>query len=172
MSDTNIEKEPNEKKIEKKSTKKNEKLLNEIEDLKTELQQAKNEYLKAYADADNYKKRLLAEQTTALKYSVQNIANDLLPSVDNLERALANANEEDPLVKGVKMVYDQLINALSKEGVVEIQALNMSFDHNIHHGIMSEKVEGVEPNIVVEVLQKGYMIKDRVLRAALVKVSE
>lgn len=70
------------------------------------------------------------------------------------------------------MIYDQLMAALEKEGVTEIDALNQPFDHNVHNALMTEKVEGTPPNMVIEVLQKGYMLKDRILRAALVKVSE
>ena len=70
------------------------------------------------------------------------------------------------------MIYQQLINALNNEGVKEIEALNQPFDPNFHQALMQEAVEGVESGIVVEVLQKGYMLKDRVLRATLVKVSE
>ena len=70
------------------------------------------------------------------------------------------------------MIYDQLINALKKEGVEEINCLNKEFDPNFEQAIMQEKKEGVDSNIVVEVLQKGYMLKDRVLRAAMVKTSE
>ena len=70
------------------------------------------------------------------------------------------------------MIYTQLKQVLEKEGVVEIQALNQTFDPNYHNALMQEKVEGVESGTVIEVLQKGYMLKDRVLRASLVKVSE
>ena len=70
------------------------------------------------------------------------------------------------------MIHNQLVAILEKEGVKEIEALNKPFDHNYHQALMQEPVEGVESGIVVEVLQKGYMLKDRVLRAALVKVSE
>ena len=75
-------------------------------------------------------------------------------------------------VKGFEMIHNQLVAILEKEGVKEIEALNKPFDHNYHQALMQEPVEGVESGIVVEVLQKGYMLKDRVLRAALVKVSE
>ena len=70
------------------------------------------------------------------------------------------------------MTYDQLVSALQKEGVEEVLALNLPLDPNTHHAILAEQKEGVEPGIVIEVLQKGYILKDRLLRAALVKVSE
>lgn len=160
------------KETEDKKSKEVKELKEELEKTKEELEKAKNDYYKAYADADNFKKRIQAEQEVTIKYRAQGIALDLLPSLDNLERALANSNQEDPFVKGVVMVYDQLVNALKKEGVEEIEALDKVFDHNLHHALMCEKVEGVEAGQIIEVLQKGYKLKDRVLRASLVKVSE
>lgn len=144
----------------------------EIESLKEELAKSKNDYFKAYADIDNLRKRLLNEKESILKYRASGIATELLPGLDNLARALSGANLEDPFVKGVEMVYQQLIQALKNEGVEEIEALDKPFDHNYHNALMSEKIDKIEPGIVVEVLQKGYKLKDRVLRASLVKVSE
>ena len=147
-------------------------LVKEIEKLKEELATAKNDYYKAYADTENLKKRLQNEQTLIIKYRATELAMDILPGIDNLERALSEADPEDPLAKGVKMVYDQLLNSLKKEGVEVIEALHKPFDANLHHAIMTEKVKGVKPGIVIAELQKGYMLKDRILRASLVKVSE
>ena len=135
----------------------------------------KNAYYKAYADTENLKKRLHAEAETTRKYRIQSFALELLPILDALERALAVPSEDENIqnyVKGFEMIHDQLVGILEKEGVKEIDALNKPFDHNYHQALMQEPVEGVESGIVVEVLQKGYMLKDRVLRAALVKVSE
>ncbi|MBQ1827135.1 MAG: nucleotide exchange factor GrpE [Erysipelotrichaceae bacterium] len=163
------EKRPEEKKLFHDSKKK---LQEEIEQLKGELAIAKNNYYKAYADADNLKKRLIQEKEISDKYRIQSFVLDILPSIDALEMALNNKDVNDPFVKGVKLTYDSIMNALTKEGVTPIEVLNKPFDPNQSHAIMTEKIEGVEPNIVVEVLQKGYMLKDRLLRAALVKVSE
>ena len=96
----------------------------------------------------------------------------MLPVSDNLERALSQETTDENLKKGVQMTYDQLMHALEQEGVAAMDCLNKPFDPNFHHAIMQEAVEGVESNTVVEVFQKGYMLKDRILRAALVKVSE
>lgn len=147
-------------------------LLAEVEKLNSELAAAKNAYYKAYADADNLKKRLQAEADNANKYRIQSFALNILPAIDSLERALDGKDENDPFVKGVKLTYDQIQNALSQEGVSPIECLDQPFDANYHHALMTEKVEGKEAGIVIEVLQKGYMLKDRLLRAALVKVSE
>ncbi|MGL5540750.1 MAG: nucleotide exchange factor GrpE [Erysipelotrichaceae bacterium] len=145
-----------------------------IEELEKEVATTKNAYFKAYADTENLKKRLLTESENTKKYRIQSFALEVLPVIDNLERALDNLPEEEALrnyLAGFKMIYDQLNAALQKEGVVEMDALNQPFDPNKHQALMQESVEGVEPNMVVEVLQKGYMLKDRILRCALVKVS-
>jgi len=158
------------KKEKKKST--TVRLAEEVAALKQELEIAKNDYYKAYADVENIKKRLNAEQAIILKYRAQNLATAILPSIDNLERALATATVDDPLVVGVKMVYEQLLSSLAAEGITAIAALGQAFNPELHHALISEKVKGKAPGIVVEELQKGYMIKDRVLRHSLVKVSE
>ena len=150
------------------------KLLKEIEDLKLEVNRLKNAYAKAYADTENVKKRLEAEAATNKKYRIQSFAKEVLPAIDNLERALAACGDESDagLKKGIEMVYDQLIKSLKDEGVEEIDCLNKDFDPNFMQSIMVEKKDGVKSNVVIEVLQKGYMLKDRVLRAAMVKISE
>lgn len=152
-----------------------EELEEEVASLKEELAASKNAYFKAYADAENLKKRLQAEADNVRKYRIQGFATEVLPVLDNLERALAVKSEDANLknyVKGFEMIYQQLIHILSNEGVKEIEAKDKPFDPNFHQALMQEAVEGVEPGMVVEVLQKGYMLKDRVLRATLVKVSE
>ena len=146
-----------------------------IAELEQALADQKNAYYKAYADTENLKKRLHAEAETTRKYRIQSFALELLPILDSMERALAVPSEDEHIqnyVKGFEMIHNQLVAILEKEGVKEIEALNKPFDHNYHQALMQEPVEGVESGIVVEVLQKGYMLKDRVLRAALVKVSE
>ncbi len=147
-------------------------LQEENKKLIAEVEQLKNDYLKAYADTENTKKRLVRENDVSRKYRAQSFAFSILPVIDNLERALSADSSDASLKEGVQMIYDQLIASLKEEGVVAIEALNNEFDPNLHSAMMTEVVEGVEPNIVVMELQKGYMIKDRILRASLVKVSE
>ena len=151
-----------------------EKLQQAVNDLQQQLDSMKNDVARAYADADNLKKRLNAEAANTLKYRAQGFASEILPVLDNLERALAQPVDEhtQAMHKGMEMIYNQLKNALNKEGVEEIDCLDKPFDPNHAQSLMSEKKEGVDANIVIEVLQKGYMLKDRLLRAALVKISE
>lgn len=144
----------------------------EIEKLKQENEILTNDYLRAYADAENYKKRMQREKETLLKYRIQTFALEILPVLDNLERALEVETTDEAFRNGVQMIYEQLCLSLSKEGVEPIEALEQEFDPNYHQAMSKEKVEGVEPNIVIEEFQKGYRLKDRVLRASMVKVSE
>lgn len=172
MLEKEVETELEEPKKKKMFSKKKDEDLELIEKLQQENQELKNQYYKAYADADNFKKRSQKELENAMKYRIQSFAEQILPAIDNLERALNNETTDEAMRVGVQMIYDQIMAALAKEGVTEIEALDKPFDHNIHQALLTEAVQDVEPNQVLEVLQKGYMLKDRVLRASLVKVSE
>lgn len=150
-------------------------LQKQVEELNKELAEAKNDVARAYADTDNTRKRLLKDAENVKKYRFQSAAQELLPILDNMEMALSHQPENEEaknFAKGFEMIKTQLVNALVNEGVKEIDALNKAFDANQMQALMTEKVEGVKPGQVVEVLQKGYMLKDRLLRPALVKVSE
>lgn len=148
-----------------------EKLKLENEALKEEVAQLKNDFMKAYADTENLRKRLLRDHEQSVKYRIQSFANSVLPALDNLERALAQETVDESFKTGVKMIYDQIMASLKAEGVEPIEALNKPFDPNIHQAIMMEDKEGVESGIVIEEFQKGYMLKDRILRASMVKVT-
>lgn len=175
-----VQEETTEEKKEEKKKKffekkdKTEELKTRIAELEGECARLKNEYLKAYADTENTRKRLQNDFDSRQKYRIQSFALDILPAIDNLERALAQkpTPENESYYKGVEMIYNQLIYALSKEGVEVIEALNTPFDAAWHQAVMSEEREGTEPGMVIEVFQKGYKLKDRLLRAAMVKVSE
>ena len=146
----------------------------ETELLKKEIDRLKNDYARAYADTENLKKRLMAEAEQTRKYRIQSFAKEILPVIDNLERALKTevAESDEGFKKGIEMTYHQLIAALKNEGVEEIDCLNKPFDANLAQAIMQEKKEDVETGTVIEILQKGYILKDRILRPAMVKVSE
>ena len=150
-------------------------LTAQVEELKKELANAKNDYYKAYADAENRKKRLQQDYEMNMKYRIQSFALDILPAIDNFERALETPTADEALKNyqvGYKMIYEQIMNALKKEGVEAIEAMDKPFDPNFHHAIMMEKVEGVDSDMVIQELQKGYKLKDRVIRPSMVKVSE
>lgn len=143
--------------------------------LQEQLNQAKNDVARAYADTENMKKRLTKEADTAKKYRFQQAGLALLPIVDSFEMALKVQSEDETLlnyVKGFEMIYKQFLTVLENEGIKEIDAMDKPFDHNTMQALMQEAKEGVESGMVIEVMQKGYMLKDRILRPALVKVSE
>ena len=149
----------------------------EILELKQKNEELLNKILYSQAEFANYKKRRELETSNMFKYSNQDIVTELLPVIDNFERAikLDDTNLSDELSKfldGFKMIYTHLVELLKKFEVSEIDCLNKEFDANTMQALMTTKVEGVSPGIVVEVLQKGYMLKDKMIRPALVKVSE
>lgn len=149
-------------------------LQDKISELEKELEITKNAYFKAYADTENTKKRLMQEADNQRKYRIQDFLNQILPILDTLDRSLLLEGEDEQFIKlktGITMMKDSLYAALVNEGVEEISAEG-EFDPTLHQALLTEAKEGVEPNQVLEVLQKGYKLKDRVIRASLVKVSE
>ncbi len=147
------------------------------EELKKEIQGLQDKVLRQSAEFANYKKRREEETARMLKYSNEDIVKDLLPIIDNFERAIDmdDDNLEDEVSKflsGFKMIYCNMDQVLEKYGVTEIEALHKEFDPNIHQAVMTEARDGVEPGMVIEVLQKGYRLKDKVIRPSMVKVSE
>lgn len=148
-----------------------------ISELEQKLKDAEQDILKEKAETINYRKRKDDEVSKMLKYCNEDLVEEILPTLDNFERAIAldDINLTDELSKflsGFKMIYCHLVNALEKYGVKAIDGFNKPFDPTYHNAVMTEKVEGVKPGMVVEVLQKGYLLKDKVIRTAMVKVSE
>ena len=126
-------------------------------------------------DIENLKKRLKTEHANQLKYAMQSFIEELLPVIDNYERSLTvepESEEAKNILKGNKMILNQLMNILGKNGVTVIEAQGKEFDPNIHQAVMQDDNPDFGPNIVTEELQKGYMLKDRVIRATLVKVNK
>lgn len=162
------------KKEEKPKKSKNSK---ELEKLKEENQTLQEKILRVSADAQNMRRRLEEEISRIHKYEGEDFIKEILPTIDNFERAikLDDENLTDELSKflsGFKMIYTNLVNALEKVEIKEIDCLNKEFDPNFMEAVLTSKVEGVEKNQVIEVLQKGYLYKDKLLRPAMVKVSE
>jgi len=130
-------------------------------------------FLRERADLENYRKRSSREKEELLNYGVKSFAEEILPVLDNLERALSHASEEGfvSLVEGVQMTRDMLITALKKFDVTSIEALGSSFDPSFHQAMTQVPTDQHPPNTVVEEFLKGYMIKDRLLRASMVSVA-
>ena len=149
-------------------------LKNQITELQGEVNKWKTDYYKVFADMENLKRRLKTEHENALKFMTQEIVSDLLPVVDNMERALGQEMSEEVkgYLKGFEMITTQLVEVLRKNGVEAIKAVGEPFDPNFHQAIMMTNDENYESGVVTEELQKGYKLKDRVIRASLVKVNE
>ena len=170
--------EKHDKKLDKKAKKeeknKYKEKIEELENLNKKLEQ---DVLVAKADLINYRRRKDEEVTRLLKFCNEDLIKQMLPVLDNFERAikLDDNNLEDEVSKfleGFKMIYCNMQNIMENFEVKIIDGANKEFDPVYHNAIMVEKVEGMEPGIVIEVLQKGYIYKDKVIRPAMVKVSE
>jgi molecular chaperone GrpE len=139
------------------------------------LQESEEKVLRLAADFENTKKRLERERDTSLKYAEENILKELLPGIDNIERAMDQAfetNSVESLLEGVAMTRDGLLATLEKFGVKAIESVGEPFDPNIHEAIAMEETEDMEPNLVMQEFQKGYFYKDRLLRPTKVIVSK
>jgi len=146
-----------------------------IAELQAKLDETENKMLRTQADFDNFRRRTRLDQEAAQKYRAQSIVSDILPALDNFERALqieANNEQTKSLLQGMNMVYNQLVQALQNEGVETIKSVGEPFDPHLHQAVMQVEDENLEPNTVVEELQKGYKLKDRVIRPAMVKVNQ
>lgn len=148
-----------------------------LEESLKRIKELEEEVLKAKADNINYRKRKDEEVSKMLEFANEDLVKDILPSIDNFERAinLDDENLDDELSKflaGFKMIYCHLVEVMEKYDVKAIDDKGKAFDPKFHQAVLTEKVDGMEPGMVVEVMQKGYMLKDKVIRPAMVKVSE
>jgi molecular chaperone GrpE len=147
----------------------------EIEKLQQEVQQNEEKYLRLYAEFENYKRRIQKENQTMKEYQAQSVLNDILPTIDNIERALQINGEDEQFVslkKGVQMVYDSLLKALQDNGLEKIETEGQQFDPNFHQAVMQDNNDEFESGQITQELQTGYKLKDRVLRPSMVKVNE
>ena len=150
--------------------------MNKLNDAYNKISELEDKLIRQNADMVNYRKRKEEEVNKMLKFCHEDMIKDILPILDNFERAIsmeAGLNEEEKkFLDGFKMVYTHLQNVMEKYDVKMIDGNNQPFDPVYHNAILLEKKEGVEPGMVIEILQKGYLLKDKVIRTAMVKVSE
>ena len=143
----------------------------------TELAELKDRYLRLAAEFDNFRRRNLKERQDLHNYANENLVKELLPVVDNLERAVVHGRKEEQrtdsenLLQGVELTYRSLIQILNRFGVVEIEAEGKPFDPQVHEAVRRVSTSEHAPGTVVDVYQKGYMLKDRLLRPAMVAVA-
>ncbi|QED50180.1 nucleotide exchange factor GrpE [Cytobacillus dafuensis] len=149
--------------------------LNKSAELEAKLADAENRYIRLQADFDNSRRRARLDIEASEKYRAQKLISDLLPAIDNFERALqmeTDSEQVKSVLQGMEMVYRSLLEALKNEGAEQIESVGKEFDPHIHQAVMQVEVEGFESNTVVEEFQKGYILKDRVIRPAMVKVNQ
>ena len=141
------------------------------EKYEAELAEKENRYLRLQADFENFRRRTRQEKEELAAVVTQNLLKDLLPFLDNFERALAaGGNDEGGLRAGVEMMYKQLVEALKKEGLEYIETKDKPFDPNFHQAVMRVEDAEKEDGTIVAELQKGYMVKGRVIRPSMVQV--
>jgi molecular chaperone GrpE len=143
----------------------------EIQALRRERDDLKDQLLRRRADFDNYRKRVERDRQAAGLEAEANLLRDLVPSIDNLERALRAASPEDPLREGVELIRRELAALLDARGVVAEDPTGQRFDPESHQALSHEPAAGVPDGTVLETLLKGYRFRDRLLRPALVKVA-
>lgn len=147
----------------------------EIASLKAEVDAKEEQYLRLYAEFENYKRRIQNEAQTQKRYQAQKVLTDVLPVLDNFERALKIEGDDESfnaLKKGVEMVYESLLKALEDNGLEKIKTEGEQFDPNFHQAVMQDENPDFESGQITEELQAGYQLKDRVLRASMVKVNQ
>ena len=149
----------------------------EIEEINKKTKEAEEKALRASAELINYRKRKDDEVSKIIKYANEDLVLEILPVLDNFERAIKmdDDNLDDEVSKflsGMKMVYAGLVKALEKYDIKEIEALGKDFDPKLHQAVMTEMNDDKEKDVILEVYQKGYMLKDKLLRPAMVKVNK
>ncbi|WP_071460182.1 nucleotide exchange factor GrpE [Bacillus massilinigeriensis] len=146
-----------------------------VAELESKLEETENRYLRLQADFDNFRRRSRMDLEASAKYRAQSLISDLLPALDNFERAMKMEVDNDQaksLLQGMEMVYRGILDAFKKEGAEPIEAEGKEFDPHKHQAVMQVQDESVGSNIVVEEFQRGYILKDRVIRPSMVKVNQ
>ena len=150
-------------------------LLQKYREIEDQLAAAQERELRIAADADNFKKRIQREKEDQVRYANEAMIRDLLPVIDNLERALDHsqgASDQDGLTEGLNMTLKGFLDSLARFGCTPVEAMGSVFDPNFHEAVSQEEASDCEANTVIRELQKGYMLKERLIRPAMVVVSK
>lgn len=169
----------NENQVEKSAEDLQSKELNELrtkaEKLEKEVVEYKDRLMRKIAEFENYKRRTENDQMNLLTYAAESFIVKVLPVYDDLERSMQHIDDEkkiDAVKEGLKMVFNKFSKVLDEQGVKKIEAKGKPFDHNFHEALMQQKVEGVDPHIVLEEVEPGYLYKDKVIRHTKVIVND
>ena len=142
-------------------------------DEKTAAEAESERYMRLMAEFQNYKKRAAKEKTDTLQYANEKIVGDLLPVIDNFERALATETDDlEGYAKGMQLIFEQFKKALENAGLEEIKAMDEEFDPNVHNAVMTDNIEDKDDGKITKVLQKGYKLRDKVVRPSMVAVNK
>ncbi|WP_339117505.1 nucleotide exchange factor GrpE [Staphylococcus haemolyticus] len=147
----------------------------EIQQLQLKANENEEKYLRLYSEFENYKRRIQKENETNKTYQSQRVLTDILPTIDNIERALQIEGDDESfksLQKGVQMVHESLLRALKDNGLEEIESEGQAFDPNFHQAVVQDDNPDFKSGDITQELQKGYKLKDRVLRPSMVKVNQ
>lgn len=151
-------------------------LEKDLQAKESELKDQQEKNLRLYAEFDNYRKRVMAEKEELCKTATTGLLKELLPILDSFERAQQSfekhKNEKEDLHKGLALIHRQLEDALAKNGIKKIEAKGQIFDPQLHEAIMQQEAPGVESHTVLEEIQKGYLIHDKLLRPAMVIIAK
>ena len=171
--DENVEQEEN---IDEQLEEIDAEIVDEEGNVEKDLSEDDNEYKEKYqrllADFTNFKKREEKARADFKKFASSNLIEELLPVLDNFDRALKDQDQEDSFVQGIIMTRDSLWKVLEKEGLEEIESDGVEFDPNFHHAFQTEENEDFKSNYIIETYQKGYKLNDRVIRPSMVKVAK
>ncbi|MBU5256800.1 nucleotide exchange factor GrpE [Tissierella praeacuta] len=158
---------------EKEMESKSESLEDNLESKDKEIEELNNKLLRLQADFVNFKKRTEKEKESTISYALESFVCSLLPIIDNFQRAMESEdNKESGFYQGIEMIYQQLMKVLNENNIEEIKSLGENFDPNFHHAVFMEESDEYEEGKITEVLQKGYMLKDKVIRPSMVKVAK
>ena len=147
---------------------------NKAEEEAKKAEEAESErYMRLMAEFQNFKRRVAREKSDIHAYANEKIVGELLPVLDNFERALdAEGGDLEAYAKGMQLIFEQLKTALENAGLEEIKAMDETFDPNVHNAVMTDNLEDKEDGTITKVLQKGYKLKDKVIRPSMVAVNK
>jgi len=173
--DENSREKSKEKKVKKTEEMTKRELVKKVEEIEIKAQENYELYMRTYAEMENIKKRGKKEREDLAKFANESLIKEILPAIDNLEKAIFHANNdtnESGLVKGLEMTLDGLMKTLEKSGLKEVEAVGKSFDPNFHEAISQQIDDKVAQGHIIMELQKGYLLNERLVRPSMVVISK
>jgi molecular chaperone GrpE len=173
--DKNSYEQPKEKKVKKIEEMTKRELVEKVQEIELKAQENYDLYTRTYAEMENIKKRGRKEREELAKFANESLIKEILPAIDNLEKAISHAHNDDnasELVKGLEMTLDGLMKTLEKSGLKEVEAVGKPFDPNFHEAISQQIDDRIPPGHIIMELQKGYLLNERLIRPSMVVISQ